>query len=484
MQTSPIRAAVFVSSVFALYISAAMLIPAAVDIYYGNADWQVFAFCAMTTGGLGLIVAAATRSRPPIQSTRFAFLLVALLWVTLGLVGAIPFYAASLKLNIADSVFESVSAITTTGSTTIAGLDNVAPGLLLWRSLLQWIGGLGVIALGLFLLPFLNVGGFSYFQIESSDIDERPFERFSTFMVALLGIYASLTVLCAIAYAAAGMSSFDAVNHAMTTLATGGFSTHDASFGYFEGQAVLWIGTIFMLVGAIPFSILILLAVRGRLDALRDPQIRVFLGYVAAFALTVAIYRRVTADIPFGEALAHSAFNFVSIITTTGFASEDYSLWGPYAVVAAFFATFLGGCSGSTAGGIKAYRFYILAKMLANGLRQLIHPHVVQSIRYGSRTVDADMQRSVVLFMTAFMLAWVASTMALAAGGLDFVTASTAALTAITNVGPGLGDLVGPAGNFVPLDNYAKWILSFMMLLGRLEIVAVLVLLMPSFWRN
>ncbi|HEU4985668.1 MAG TPA: potassium transporter TrkG, partial [Rhizobiaceae bacterium] len=235
---------------------------------------------------------------------------------------------------------------------------------------------------------------------------------------------------------------------------------------------------------AIPFSILILFAVRGRLDALRDPQIRVFLGYVAAFVFTVAIYRRTTAGVPFGEALAHSAFNFVSIITTTGYASDDYSLWGPYAVVAAFFATFLGGCSGSTAGGIKAYRFYILGKMLANGLRQLIHPHVVLSIRYGNRRVDSDMQRSVVLFMTAFLLAWVASTMALAAGGLDLVTASTATLTALTNVGPGLGETIGPVGNFVPLDSYAKWILSFMMLLGRLEIVAVLVLLMPSFWRN
>lgn len=460
-----------------------MLIPAAVDLYYGHADWQVFIFCAMTTGGLALIVAAATRSRSPIQSTRFTFLLVAGLWVTLGMVGSIPFYMSSLDLDLADSVFEAVSMITTTGSTVMVGLDDTPPGILVWRSLLQWIGGLGVIALGLFLLPFLNVGGFSYFQIESSDIEERPFERFSTFIIALIGIYVALTALCAISYAAAGMSTFDALNHSMATLATGGGGTRDASFGDY-GNGVLWVGTFFMLVGALPFSILILFVARGRLDALRDPQIRVFLGYVAFFILSVAIYRRVTTDVPFDAALVQAAFNFTSVITTTGFVSEDYSQWGTYVIAAAFFATFVGGCSGSTTGGIKAYRLYILAKMLANGLRQLIHPHVVRSIRYGTRTVGPDMQRSVTLYLTGFFLSWVVATMLLALGGLDLVTATTASLTALTNVGPGLGEIVGPVGNFSTLGDHAKWILSFMMLLGRLEIVAVLVLLMPSFWRN
>lgn len=485
MPVSATRAAVYVASIFALYVSAAMLVPAAVDLYYGSSDWSVFAICALGTGGMAVIVAAATRSRPPLQSTRFAFLLVAVLWATLGLAGALPFYAAeSLDLDFASSVFESVSAITTTGSTTITGLDKLPPGILLWRSLLQWIGGVGVIALGLFLLPFLNVGGFSFFRIESSDIEDRPFERFSTFMQALIAIYVAITSLCAIGYAATGMDLFDAINHAMTTIATGGFSTHDASFGHFNGYGVLWVSTVFMLVGAMPFSVLLLFIVRGRLDALRDPQIRVFLGYVGGFVLMVALYRTITAGVPLDESITHAAFNFTSIITTTGFASEDYTLWGPFAVAAIFFATFLGGCSGSTAGGIKSYRLYILGRMLANGFRQLVHPHSIQSLRYGSRIVDADMQRSVVLFLVAFLLVWVGATMALAACDLDLLTATTGSLTALTNVGPGLGEIVGPAGNFSSLNDFAKWTLAVTMLLGRLEILAVLVLLTPDFWRS
>ncbi|WP_338528088.1 TrkH family potassium uptake protein [Nitratireductor thuwali] len=485
MHASVVRASAFAASIFALYIAGAMLVPAAVDLYYGNSDWQVFVFCSLTTSGVGLTIAAATHGRRHVGSTRFAFFVVVMLWATLGLVGALPFYAASLRLDLASAVFESVSAITTTGSTVIAGLDGLPPGMLLWRSLLQWIGGLGVIALGLFFLPMLRVGGFSYFRIESSDIEEdRPFGRLASYTQALVAIYIALTLLCAIAYGMAGMSFFDAVNHAMTTIATGGFSTHDASFGYFEGRAVLWVGVVFMMLSALPFSILILFLVSGRLDALRDPQIRVFLGYVAAAVLVMAIYRRLATGMDFGDALTSSAFNLVSIITTAGFASEDYTLWGPFAITLFFFATFLGGCSGSTAGGVKAYRFLILGLMLRNGLRSLIHPSSIQPLRYGNRVVDPQMQRSVTLFAIAFIGIWAAASLALSAGGLDLVTSTTATLTAITNVGPGLGPVIGPAGNFSALNDYAKWILTVTMLLGRLEILAVLVLLSPAFWRD
>ncbi|MFC6487723.1 TrkH family potassium uptake protein [Nitratireductor sp. GCM10026969] len=484
MHGSVIRAAAFVAAIFALYIAGAMLLPALVDLYYGNEDWKVFAVCAFTTGAIALTVAAATRDRTPIRSTRLAFFVVAVLWTTLGVIGGLPLYTASLRLDFTSAVFESVSAITTTGSTVISGLDDLPPGILLWRSLLQWIGGLGVIALGLFFLPLLNVGGFSYFRIESSDIEDRPFDRLASFLRALVGIYIGLTALCAFAYVAAGMSTFDAVNHAMTTLATGGFSTHDASFGYFEGSAVLLVGTLFMILGALPFSILILFIVRGRLDALRDPQIRLFLVYTVVILLAVAIHRRIVNETPFSEALVTSAFNIVSIITTTGYASEDYSLWGPFSVMVFFFATFLGGCSGSTSGGTKAYRFVILARMLQNGLRLLVYGRAIQPLRYGTRVVDEEMQRSVTLFVIAFIVVWVGGSLALAAGNVDIVTSMTASLTALTNVGPGLGPIVGPAGNFTPLSDYAKWILSAIMLLGRLEILAVLVLFTPTFWRN
>ena len=376
-----------------------------------------------------------------------------------------------------------MSGVTTTGSTVISGLDTAPPGVLIWRSLLTFMGGLGVIALGLFLLPFLNIGGVSYFKIESSDIEDRPFERFQTFAVSLIGIYTALVVACAIAYAAAGMDGFDAVNHAMATLATGGMSTSETSFIAYSAQpAILWVGIVFMFIGSLPFSIMILFAVRGRLDALRDPQIRVFAGYCVVFAVSVAIYLSVHTGMPFFQALTHSAFNFMSIISTTGFASDDYSLWGPFAVACIFVATFMGGCSGSTTGGIKAYRFLILFELLSNGLRGLIYPNSVTPVRYGDRVIDADMQRAVVLFIASFFMLWAIGTILMAATGLDFITAMSGSLTSLTNVGPGLGPIIGPLGNFSSLPDAAKWICAAAMLLGRLEILAVLVVFTPTFW--
>ncbi len=483
MNRNAVRAAIHIAAVFAIYLSAAMLIPAAVDLYFGHEDWRVFAFSALFMGGLALAIALATQGRPPQVTTRFGFLLVNLLWITLGLAGAVPFMLSSLDLSITDAFFESVSGITTTGSTVINGLDHAPPGLLLWRSLLSFMGGLGVIALGLFLLPFLNIGGVSYFKIESSDIQDRPFERFQTFTISLIGIYSALVFVCAVSYTLAGMKGFDAVNHAMSTVATGGMSTHDTSFlRYADNPAILWTGSIFMFIGGLPFSIMILFAVRGRLDALRDPQIMVYAGYCIVFALAVATYLRVRMGIPFFDALTHSTFNFISIITTAGFASDDYTLWGPFAVACIFVATFLGGCSGSTTGGIKAYRFLILFELIANGLRRLIYPNMVQPVRYGDRTVDEDMQRAVVLFIASFFVLWAIATILLAATGLDFVTATTGALTALTNVGPGLGPIIGPVGNFSSLPDAAKWICSAAMLLGRLEILAVFVIFTPTFW--
>lgn len=478
-----VRAAIHVAAVFAIYLSVAMLIPAAVDLFYGNDDWRSFAFTAMFMGALALAIALATQGHKPPANTRFGFLLVNFLWLTLAIAGAVPFMTSSLQLSVTDAFFESVSGITTTGSTVISGLDDAPPGVLIWRSLLNFMGGLGVIALGLFLLPFLNIGGVSYFKIESSDIEERPFERFQTFAVSLIGIYTALVTVCAFAYAAAGMEAFDAVNHAMSTLATGGMATSDTSFiRYADEPAILWVGTVFMFVGSLPFSIMILFAVRGRLDALRDPQIRVFAGYCIVFAVSVAVYLSLRTGMPFLTALTHTAFNFMSVISTTGFASDDYTLWGPFAVACIFVATFMGGCSGSTTGGIKAYRFLILFELLANGLRRLIYPNSVTPVRYGDRIVDADMQRAVVLFIASFFVLWAIGTILMAATGLDLVTSMTGVLTALTNVGPGLGPIIGPVGNFSSLPDAAKWISSAAMLLGRLEILAVLVVFTPTFW--
>jgi len=484
LHAQTIRSAVFIASMAGLYLSAAMLVPAAVDFYFDNPDWRVFTVSSFSVGAVCLAAATATRGANAPFSRRLGFLLVNLLWVVLSVTGAIPFYLASLGLDMADALFESVSAVTTTGATVISGLDSAPPGLLLWRSLLQWIGGIGIVALGLLVLPFLKVGGFTVFKMESSDTSEKPFERFAVFVRAFFAIYIGLTLSCAILYKVLGMSGFDAINHAMTTMATGGFSTHDASFGAFQSPALIWTATIFMAIAGLPFSVLILFAVRGRLDALRDPQIYAYAGLILVLSITIALSLRLAQDESFGMALTHSAFNVVSIITTTGFASTDYTLWGPLAVVILFLATFLGGCSGSTAGGIKAYRLVIIYGSIRAGLMRLIYPNSVRPVRYGSVAVEPDMQRTVFLFVCAYVGIWALGSIALAATGLDVETAISGSITALANVGPGIGPLIGPAGNFASLGDPAKMILVFLMLLGRLEILAVLVLLLPAFWRE
>lgn len=485
MQYTAVRAAIHIASIFALYLSVAMLFPSAVDLYYGNNDWRVFAVSAFFSGGLAAGVALATQGSRPVLSTRFGFILVSLLWFTSCVVGAVPLIASSLDLRVADAFFEAVSAVTSTGSTVLVGLDLMPPGILLWRSLLQWVGGLGVIALGLFILPFLNVGGVSYFKIESTHVEDQPFDRFSIFVRSLISIYVMLTFLCAMAFTFAGMRLFDALNHAMTTLSTGGFSTHDASMSFYNDHpTILWITTIFMFIGGLPFPVLILFLVKGRADALKDPQIRVYTTYILLFVILGAIYLRLSTDRSFASAITHSAFNFVSIITTTGFFTEDYGEWGSLGVAAAFLAMFLGGCSGSTAGGIKAYRFLILYELLRNGLRRLVYPNSIQIVRYGDRPVEEDLQRAVVLFLAAFLMVWAAIILLLAATGIDLVTAVTSALTAITNVGPALGTMVGPDDSFASFSDVAKFIMAFAMLLGRLEILSVLVIFTPMFWRR
>lgn len=484
MHGQTIRYAIFIASLTGLYLSVAMLVPAALDLYNGNPDWMVFTVSAFSVGAVCLASATANRGAPAPFSRRMGFLVVNLLWITLSVTGAVPLYLSGLGLDMADALFESVSAVTTTGSTVISGLDSAPPGLLLWRSMLQWFGGIGIVAMGLLVLPFLKVGGFTVFKIESSDTSEKPFARFAVFVRAFFAIYIGLTLACAILYAIFGMSGFDAVNHAMTTIATGGFSTHDASFGAFESPALIWTATVFMALAGLPFSVMILFAVRGRLDSLRDPQILAYAGMIAVLSVVVALSLRLGQGESFGYALTHATFNIVSVVTTTGYASSDYTLWGPLVIVIFFVATFLGGCSGSTSGGIKAYRLVIIFGSIRSGLMRLIYPNSVRPVRYGAAAVDSEMQRTVFLFVCAYIGIWALGSIALAATGLDIETAVSGSITALANVGPGIGPVIGPSGNFSSVGDPAKIILIFLMLLGRLEILAVLVLLMPAFWRE
>lgn len=483
MNANMLRSAIHVSAIFAFYLATMMLFPGLVDLYYGNDDWRVFAASAAFIGGFSAMVAIATRAGPPVVSTRFTFLVVNMLWLTFSAVAAVPLYFSTLEISLADAVFEAVSGVTATGATVLTGLDTMPPGILLWRSMLQWFGGLGVIVLGLFILPFLKIGGSSLFRIESSDKYERPFARFSTYAYSIVAIYASLTLLCAVLYATFGMSSFDAVNHAMTTLATGGYSTHDRSFAFFN-DSLHNVAIVFMLIGAMPFAAIILLALRGRFDSFRDNQVFVFLGYSLILSGILAIQMVHAGIFPPDEAIEHALFNVVSIITTTGYSNDDYSQWGHFTGAIILVATLLGGCTGSTSGGVKASRWIILFGIIKRSLESFIYPNAVHPVRSGAVSVEERIQFVTMMYVCTFLLLLGVGTIAVAATGVDLLTGFSGTLTALSNVGPGLGHIIGPSGTFGPLPDAAKWMLSVAMLLGRLELFTVLVLLSPAFWRG
>jgi len=458
-----------------------MLIPAIVDIAEKNADWQAFVFSAVLTGMVGMLLSLAVGGALlEGLDTRQTFILTTLAWATLPAFGALPFLW--LGIDYADAVFEAVSGFTTTGSTVLTGLDDLPPGLLVWRSIMQWMGGVGIIVMAIVLLPFLRIGGMQLFQSENSDRSEKIVSR-SVELIRLLGLaYLFLTVLCIAAYVVTGMELFDAFNHALTTIATGGYSTHDVSFSYFTNPATGWVAVVFMIIGSLPF-VLIVQALRGHpLLLWRDPQVRALLGFLAVVSLTLTVYLGINMHFPFDEALLRATFNVVSIVTGTGYALGDYSSWGAPVVGIALLLMFVGGCTGSTTGGIKMFRFLVFFGTVRAHLRRMVRPHRIMSEEYSGTRLTPELSFSVLAFLVVYMGSVGVITVALSFFDLDLVTAVSAAATSVGNVGPGLGPVIGPDGHFAPLPDGAKWLLSFAMLVGRLELFTVLVLLDPDFW--
>lgn len=464
-------------------LAAAMVFPALADVVAGHADWQAFVWSAAITAFAGgnLILASRGEHRP--LNRRQGFVLTTLAWVIVAAFGALPFLFAELPVGFTDAYFESMSGLTTTGSTVLTGLDNAPPGILLWRSMLQWLGGIGIVVIAIALLPFLRVGGMQLFQMESSDRSDKVMPQIKRIAASLFLVYLALTALCALLLWVAGMTGFEAVAHAMTNLATGGFSTSDDSIGHFKSPAIEWIVTVFMFAGGIPFMAYLRVVLGDRWALLRDPQIQGIAVFLIVASVSMALWLSWTTGMAFGDAVRLTAFNITSVVTTTGYASVDYATWGPVAVGAFFLFTFVGGCTGSTAGGIKMFRFQILVLAFRTYAMKLFHPHRTFTPSYGGRTVSFEVQHAVILFIAIYAVSVGVIGFALAAIGLDFVTAFSGAATAVGNVGPGLGPTIGPAGNFSTLPESAKWLLTFGMLLGRLELFTVLVLLSPDFWR-
>lgn len=466
-------------------LALAMLVPMLADLAVGHEDWEVFLASAALTLFIGAALVLANRGADFRALTmRQVFMLTTLAWTTTSAFAALPLAFSALDLSLADAVFEAVSGITTTGSTVITGLDSAPPGILLWRGILQWLGGIGIIVTGVAILPVLSVGGMQLFRSESSDRSEKVLPRSAQIASAIGGVYVGLTLACLLTYWWLGMTLFEATVHAMTTVATGGYSTSDASIGHFASPGIEWAATLFMAAGGVPF-VLYLQALRGRPGPLvRDIQVRWYLAVLAVASLLLAAWLvRVQAVEPL-EAMRSAAFTAASIMTGTGYASTDYGQWGTFPIILLFFLKCTGGCTGSTTGGIKMFRFVVLYQVARMQMARLVQPSIVFKMTYNGRAIGEETAISVMAFFFVFAVSFTTVAGLLAALGLDYLTAMSASVTALANVGPGLGPIIGPAGHFGDLPEAAKWVLSAAMLLGRLELFTVLVLFTPHFWRG
>lgn len=477
------RPVLYVCGILCVAMAVFMLLVAMYGVMIEDTEVQSFLFSSVISAATGMVLILVFRQRDFTLTPRQLYLLTSCSWVMMSLLGAFPLMLSHEHFSITNAVFEAASGVTTTGSTVLSGLSDMPRSLLLWRSILQWIGGLGFIGMAVSILPFLRVGGMKLFQTESSDWSDKTLPRLQEFSRSLIISYCALTTACAASYWLSEMSLFDAVNHAMTTVSTGGYATDDRSMGRFSSDT-LWLASLFMLIGGLPFTLFIQLFFSRSWRTLMDVQVLGFIGIVTGVVFCLFVYLQWYQVLPPFEAITQSVFNVISVITTTGYASADYTLWGGFSVGLFFIATFIGGCSGSTSGGMKVFRFQISYMLLRDQMRRLIHPRGVFIMRYNGKVIRDDIMTSAVAFSFLFFLVLAAMTMILTFLGLDFLTSFTGAATALTNVGPGLGEIIGPSGTFQTLPAVAKWVLIFGMILGRLELLTMMVLFTPGFWRG
>jgi trk system potassium uptake protein TrkH len=473
----------YVIGLLVAVLGIAMLVPMFVDIFDGNDHWPAFAESAIVTLVIGGVIAISCSNTMhqglTIQQT---FLLTTGVWLALPVFGALPFVLGETDARFVDAFFEAMSGLSTTGSTVFSGLDSMPRGLLLWRGILQWLGGIGIIVVAMVFLPELRVGGMQIFRTEGFDTFGKILPRATEIASRISVIYVSLSLICALAYISAGMQPFDAVVHAMTTIATGGFSNYDASFAAFAGP-VSYVACVFMILAALPFVRFVQLSAGTARPLLRDTQIHVFLVTAFIIAALITGWNWAQANASGEEALRYALFNSVSLMTGTGFANADYGQWGSFAIAVLFFTGLIGGCAGSTACSIKIFRYQLLFASIKAQLQKTRSPHGVFTPRYAGRPVDDDVLNSVMSFFVFFTVTLGLLAVALAMTGLDFVTSLSGAATALANVGPGFGDQIGPSGNFAGLNDTAKWLLAAAMLIGRLELLAVYVIFTVQFWR-
>ncbi|MCR8546377.1 TrkH family potassium uptake protein [Salipiger sp. P9] len=478
-----IRPVAYVIGLLVATLGATMFLPMLVDIAEGRGEWHVFletGLVTMLTGGLiSLACANAVKEGLTLQQT---FLLTTGVWAALPVFGGLPFIFGATEASFTDAYFEAMSGLTTTGSTVFSGLDDLPKGLLLWRGILQWLGGIGVIVVAMVFLPELRVGGMQVFRSEAFETMGKILPRATEIASSISTIYVALTLACAVAYLFCGMNPFDATVHALTTLSTGGFANYDASFGAFSGPAE-YVASVFMILAALPFVRYVQM-LNGHSTALwRDSQVRAFLYTIAALVLVMVVTLLSIFPHHPEQAVREALFNITSIISGTGYASVDYMGWGPFLITLFFFIGLIGGCAGSTACSVKIFRYQLLFASIRVQLKRIRAPHGVFTPRFQGRPVDDETLYSVLAFFGFFVVSLGVLAVGLGMTGLDFITSLSGAATALANVGPGLGDMIGPAGNFAEINDTAKWMLAFAMLTGRLEVMVVFTLFTLRFWR-
>ena len=478
-----LRPVFFICGVLLATLAVIMLVPVAADLSTRDEDWSAFVKASGVTLFVGISLILANRAEGFRLNLRQAFAFTGLSWLIIAAFSALPFAFSKLELSYTDAFFESMSGITTTGATVIIGLDNAPPGILLWRSILQWLGGIGIIVFALAFLPVLRVGGMQLFRTEAFETPEKVLPRAAQLAAGIGGVYIGLTFLTAAVLWGAQMAPFDAVNHAMTSIATGGFSTRDASIGAYP-PLIQWILFVAMIIGSLPF-VFYIDAVRGRVSPLaKDSQVRVFLGVLAVAILLVFLWLVFNRGENMGAAITKAAFNVTSVMTGTGYSTEGFDKWGPFPFAMFFLLMFIGGCAGSTTCGIKIFRLQVAYAVGRVQVSRLMQPRGVFIPYYNRRPITDEISQSIMGFLLFFAMSFGILALLLGMTGLDPITALSGAASAIANVGPGLGPIIGPESSYTGLNDTAKWLLSAGMLIGRLEIFAVLVLFLPSFWKE
>jgi trk system potassium uptake protein TrkH len=474
----------FLIGILLVVLGAFMLAPYLMQLVYEE-NSHSFVSSSIVTIFIGILFILANLEKEFKLNLRQTFLFSTLAWLTVAVFGSLPFLLSPKEFTFSEAFFESMSGITTTGATIISNLDNSPKSILLWRAIMQWLGGIGIIVMAITILPLLKVGGMQLFKMEGPDSTEKILPRTIEVAAIIISTYLILTLSCGIFYWLFGMSIFDSISHAMTTIATGGFSTHNDSIGFFKNSNIEIIASIFIVLGSIPFISYLKFVQGNKIIFFKDVQIRGLIYLILISVIIMFIYLLfINYESSVLDKIRISSFNVISILSGTGYVTDDFGLWGKFSLIFFLFLMFIGGCAGSTACGIKIFRLQMLFIFFINQIKKLIYPNSIIITKYNNQKISDNFMNSVIIFIFSFLFIFLIIAMLLSISGLDFLSAISGAASAISNVGPGLGDMIGPNGNYKSVPDLSKWILAVGMLLGRLELFAVLVLFFPSFWKN